>query len=53
MTTDDILPCPTQAFYVYDGIYVQGPGQIARTWVLEVDGSRIMADCAPLSGCHR
>ena len=43
MTTDDTLPCAPNEFYIWDGNYTQGPGQIVRTWVLEVNGSRVVA----------
>lgn len=43
MTTDDTLPCAPNEFYIWDGNWTQGPGQIVRTWVLEVNGSRVVA----------
>ena len=43
MTSDDTLPCPPAQFYIWDGNWTQGEGQIVRTWVLEVNGSRIVA----------
>lgn len=43
MTTDDTLPCAAEDFYIWDGNWTQGAGQIVRTWVLEVDGSRLVA----------
>ena len=42
MTHDDTLPCQADQFYIWDGNLAQGPGQIVRTWVLEVDGSRLV-----------
>jgi hypothetical protein len=43
MTTDGTLPCSPSQFYIWDGNLTQGAGQIVRTWVLEVNGSRIVA----------
>ena len=43
MTADDTLPCAADAFYIWDGIHLQGVGEISRIWVLDVDGSRIVA----------
>ena len=42
MTHDDTLPCQADQFYIWDRNWTQGPGQIVRTWVLEVDGSRLV-----------
>ena len=42
MTHDDTLPCEADQFYIWDRNWTQGPGQIVRTWVLEVDGSRLV-----------
>jgi hypothetical protein len=43
MTSDDALPCPANEFYIWDGNWTQGPGQIVGTWVLEVKGTRVVA----------
>jgi hypothetical protein len=43
MTTDVTLPCAPNQFYIWDGNWTQGQGQIVRTWVLEVNGTRIVA----------
>ena len=42
MTHDETLPCQAYQFYIWDGNLTQGAGQIVRTWVLEVDGSRLV-----------
>ena len=42
MTSDDTLPCAPDDFYIWDGNWTQGAGQIVRTWVLDVDGSRLV-----------
>ena len=41
MTTDDSLPCAPSQFYIWDGNYTQGVGQVVRVWVLDVDGTRV------------
>ncbi len=48
LTVDDELPCPANSFYLAadeQGIYffVDGPGQVVRTWVLDLDGTRVVA----------
>lgn len=48
LTVDDELPCPANSFYLAadeQGIYffIDGPGQVIRTWVLDVDGTRVVA----------
>lgn len=43
MTTDDSLPCSPSSFYIWDGNYTQGLGQVVRTWVLDVNGTRVVA----------
>lgn len=48
LTLDDELPCPPNSFYLAAdelGLYyfVDGPGQVIRTWVLDVDGTRVVA----------
>lgn len=46
ITADDPLPCAPNQFFIWDGPqgeqnWAQGGGQIVRTWVLEVNGTRI------------
>ena len=46
ITADDPLPCAPNQFYIWadpqGGLnWAQGNGQIVRTWVLEVNGTRI------------
>jgi hypothetical protein len=48
LTADAELPCPANEFYITmddAGIYffLDGPRQIARIWVLDVDGTRVIA----------
>jgi hypothetical protein len=48
LTADDELPCPANSFYLTadeQGIYffIDGPGQVIRTWVLDLDGTRVVA----------
>jgi hypothetical protein len=48
LTVDDELPCSPNSFYLTadeQGIYffIDGPGQVIRTWVLDVDGTRVVA----------
>jgi hypothetical protein len=51
LTADDELPCPADAFYLFamgagavqPSFYLDGPRQIVRTWVLDVDGTRVVA----------
>jgi hypothetical protein len=48
LTLDDELPCAPDSFYLAvndQGLYyfVDGPGQVIRTWVLDVDGTRAVA----------
>jgi hypothetical protein len=48
LTVDDELPCPANSFYLSadeNGIYffLDGPGQVVRTWVLDVEGTRVVA----------
>jgi hypothetical protein len=48
LTIDDELPCPANSFYLAadeNGIYyfVDAPGQVVRAWVLDVDGTRVVA----------
>jgi hypothetical protein len=50
MTSDDTLPCSEEEFWIWDGNNTQGLGQIVRTWVLEVDGSRIVASALRYPG---
>jgi hypothetical protein len=50
MTSDDTLPCAPEDFYIWDGNWTQGPGQIVRTWVLEVDGSRLVVSALRYPG---
>ena len=45
LTVDDELPCEPDSFYLTSddqGLYffVDGPAQVMRTWVLDVDGTR-------------
>ena len=50
MTSDETLPCSPSLFYIWDGNYTQGAGQVVRTWVLEVNGSRIVASALRYPG---
>jgi hypothetical protein len=48
LTVDDELPCPANLFFLgadEQGFYffLDGPGQVVRTWVLDVDGTRVVA----------
>ena len=48
LTVDDELPCPANSFYLAadeQGFYffIDGPGQVIRTWALDVDGTRVVA----------
>ena len=48
LTVDDELPCLANHFFLAadeQGIYffIDGPGQVIRTWVLDVDGTRVVA----------
>jgi len=48
LTMDDELPCAANSFYLTgdeQGFYsfIDGPGQVIRTWVLDVDGTRVVA----------
>ena len=48
LTVDDELPCPANSFYLAadeQGFYsyLDGPGQAVRTWVIDVDGTRVVA----------
>jgi len=47
LTVDDELPCAANSFYLAadeHGYYtfIDGPGQVIRTWVLDVDGTRVV-----------
>jgi hypothetical protein len=50
MTSDDALPCSPNEFWIWDGNTAQGPGQVVRTWVLELDGRRIVASALRYPG---
>jgi hypothetical protein len=51
LRADAELPCPADAFYLFamgagavqPSFYLDGPRQIVRTWVLDVDGTRVVA----------
>jgi hypothetical protein len=48
LTSDDSLPCAPSEFYFWQDPgggqnWAQSPGQVVRTWVFEVDGTRIVA----------
>jgi hypothetical protein len=47
LTVDDELPCAPNSFYLTadeQGFYsfIDGPGQVIRTWVLDVDDTRVV-----------
>jgi hypothetical protein len=51
LTAADELPCAGNEFYLYSlvpgaiqpSVFIDGPGQIVRMWVLDVDGTRVVA----------
>lgn len=48
LTADAELPCPANSFFLaadeHDIYYfIDGPGQVVRIWVLDVDGTRVVA----------